>query len=135
MNSCSTAKIMSNDFASVSLLHTKGNVLYDWLFRSSFKIVVFKNFAIFIGKHQCWILISILEHVYMRPEVSSNWFEISLWDKIPLWCEVTSLSAFTWIRAEWNSLRSNWSKWNFKPEWVFHVNIKFPQWNKVAQNH
>ena len=37
----------------------------------------------------------ILDHVYMRPEVNSNWFEISLWDKISLRCEVTSLSAFT----------------------------------------
>ena len=27
------------------------------------------------------------------------------------------------------SLRSNWPKWNFKPQWVFHVNIKCPQWN------
>ena len=35
------------------------------------------------------------EHVYMRPEMNSNRFEISLWDKISLWCEVTSLSAFT----------------------------------------
>ena len=32
-------------------------------------------------------------------------------------------------------LRWNWPKWNFKPQWVFHVNSKCPQWNKVAQNH
>ena len=46
-----------------------------------------------------------LEHIHMRPEVNSNRFEISLRDKISLRCEVTSLSAFTWLRAEWNSLR------------------------------
>ena len=32
---------------------------------------------------------------YMRPEVNSNRFEISLLGKISLRCEVTSLSAFT----------------------------------------
>ena len=36
-----------------------------------------------------------LEHVYMRPEVNSNQFEISFRDKISLRCEATSLSAFT----------------------------------------
>ena len=36
-----------------------------------------------------------LEHVYMRPEVNSNQFEISLQGKISLPCEVTSLSALT----------------------------------------
>ena len=36
-----------------------------------------------------------LEHVYMRPEVNSNRFDISLRGKIPLRCEVTSVSAFT----------------------------------------
>ena len=40
-----------------------------------------------------------LEHVYMRPEVNSNRFEISLWGKTSLQYEVTSLSAFTWLRA------------------------------------
>ena len=30
-----------------------------------------------------------LEHVYMRPEVNSNQFEISLRDNISLRCEVT----------------------------------------------
>ena len=33
-----------------------------------------------------------IEHVYTRPDVNSDWFEISLWTKISLWCEVTSLS-------------------------------------------
>ena len=41
-----------------------------------------------------------LEHVYMRTGVNSNRFEISLRDKISLRCEVTSLSAFTWLWAE-----------------------------------
>ena len=41
----------------------------------------------------------LLEHVYMRPEVNSNQFEISLRGKISLRCEVTSLSTFTWLRA------------------------------------
>ena len=35
-----------------------------------------------------------LEHVYMRPKVNSNRFEISLWGKISLRCEATSLSVF-----------------------------------------
>ena len=36
-----------------------------------------------------------LEHVYMRPEVNSNRFEISLRDKTSLRYKVTSLLAFT----------------------------------------
>ena len=35
------------------------------------------------------------EHVYMRPEVNSNRFEISPRGKISLRCKVTSLLAFT----------------------------------------
>ena len=50
----------------------------------------------------------LLQHVYMRPKVNSNWFEISLRDKILLRCQVTLLSTFTWLRAEWNLLWSNW---------------------------
>ena len=38
-------------------------------------------------------------------EVNTNRFEISLRDQISLRCEVTSLSRFTWLRAEWNSFR------------------------------
>ena len=30
----------------------------------------------------------------MRPEVTANQFEISLWGKISLWCQETSLSVF-----------------------------------------
>ena len=37
----------------------------------------------------------MLEHVYMRPEVNSNRFEISLRGKISLRCKVTSLFVFT----------------------------------------
>ena len=37
----------------------------------------------------------MLERVYMRPEVNSNRFEISLRGKISLRCKVTSLFAFT----------------------------------------
>ena len=37
----------------------------------------------------------VLEHVYMRPEVNSNRFEISLRGKISIRCKVTSLFAFT----------------------------------------
>ena len=33
------------------------------------------------------------------------------------------------------SLHSNWPKWNFKPQWVFHVNSKCPQRRIIAQNH
>ena len=78
-----------------------------------------------------------LQHVYMRPEVNSNRFEISLRGKILLRCKVTSLLAFTWVQANWTSLRCkfHWPKWSFKPQWVFHVNSKCPQRNKVAQNH
>ena len=36
-----------------------------------------------------------LKHVYMRPEVNRNRFEISIWGKISLRFKVTSLSAFT----------------------------------------
>ena len=36
-----------------------------------------------------------IEHVYMRPEVNPNRFEISLRGKISLRCKVTSLFAFT----------------------------------------
>ena len=39
--------------------------------------------------------VSLLEHVYMRPEVNSNRFEISLRGKISLRCKVISLLAFT----------------------------------------
>ena len=55
----------------------------------------------------------------MRPEVNSNRFEISLRDKISLRSEVTSLSAFTWLREQLNSLqytenvRSCWRSSNF----------------------
>ena len=46
-----------------------------------------------------------LENIYMRPEVNSNRFEISLQSKISLCCDVTSLSALALLRAWWNSFR------------------------------
>ena len=82
-----------------------------------------------------------LEHVYMRPEVNSNRFEISLQDKISLWCgdnfiiSVHMISIGVKLTSVQISLQSNWPKRNFKPQWVFHVKIKCPQSNKVAQNH
>ena len=45
----------------------------------------------------------IIERAYMRPEVNSNRPEILFRGKISLWCEVTSLSALTWLRAQWTS--------------------------------
>ena len=87
----------------------------------------------------CKIGFTNWEHVYMRPKVNSNRFEISQRDKISLRCEVTSLSAFTWLQAEWNSLRCKFHfgqfRSNFKSQSVFHVNSKCPQWKKVAQNY
>ena len=38
-----------------------------------------------------------------RSELKTVWD--FTWDKISFRCEVTSLSPFTWLRAEWNSLR------------------------------
>ena len=49
--------------------------------------------------------ISSLRARLHETEVNSNWLEISLRDKISLLCEITSLSTFTWLRLEWNSLR------------------------------
>ena len=86
-------------------------------------------------------LIQLLKRTFTwDPKWTQNRFEISLQDKISLLCEVTSLSAFTWLRVEWNSLRCKFhfgqiDQRNFKPQWVFHVNSKCPQWDKVAQNH
>ena len=51
------------------------------------------------------------EHVYTRLEVNSNQFGISIWDRVSLRCDVTSLSAFTWIQAEWNL---HWCKFHFE---------------------
>ena len=73
---------------TLHLFRSKMGTLYDVFVKIAIKI-----FAIF---H--------LEHVYMRPEVNSNRSEISLRDKTSLQCEVTSLSAFTWLRLKWNSL-------------------------------
>ena len=45
------------------------------------------------------------EHVYMRPEVKTNLFEISLRGKISLRCKITSLLPFIWVQGKRNSLR------------------------------
>ena len=80
---------------SKALLH-----MCKWYFLINVNLINAKNC------YQWKLLIDAsLEHVYMRPEENSNRFEISLWDKTSLRCELTSLSAFTWLRAEWNSLR------------------------------
>ena len=70
-----------------------------------------------------------LEHVYMRPEVNSNRFDISLRGKVSLRCKVTSLSAFIWLWAEWKSLRYKFqttlrarlheTRCELKPVWDF----------------
>ena len=49
------------------------------------------------------------EHIYMRPEVNSNRFEISLRDKISRRCEVTSLLAFTWLRRSETHFGANFT--------------------------
>ena len=61
---------------------------------------VMRNFAEFTKKNisagiSFLIKLNSLEHVYMKPKVNSNRFEISLQGKISLRREVTSLSAFT----------------------------------------
>ena len=89
-----------------------------------------------------------LEHVYMISEVNLKQFEIPNYfekffrlhdnfrrsethfghshKKRSVSCDYASVHI---------SLRSNWPNWHFKLQWVFHVNSKYPQWNKVAQNH
>ena len=63
------------------------------------------RFSIEMKSHTGLSSFRLSEHGYMRPEVNSNQFEILLQDKISLLCEVTSLSAFTWLQAEWNSIQ------------------------------
>ena len=71
-----------------SLFLNKVAVLHIWshlIKKSLMENFIFRVVAAFCSKRSP----SVLEHVYMRPEVNSNRFEISLR------CEVTSLSAFT----------------------------------------
>ena len=77
-------------------LHIRWNFI---IIKPSWRNVWFNNY------HQATFV--AFQHIYMKPEVNSNRFEISLWDKISLLCEVTSLSAFTWLPSEGNSLRCN----------------------------
>ena len=52
-----------------------------------------------VDSHQDNYWQQYLRALYMRPEVNSKQFEILLWGKISLRYEVTSLSAFTWLRV------------------------------------
>ena len=54
-----------------------------------------------------WMLIMKLPRTEVKfyPKVKSRTGLSSLRDKISLRCEVTLLSVFTWLCAEWNSLR------------------------------
>ena len=71
----------------------------------------------------------------MRPEVNSNRFEISLWGKISVWCEVTSLwlgRSETHFGANFPSVKLTLIKWYMcnralllfgkSRQWNFHVN-------------
>ena len=71
-----------------------------------------------------------LEHVYMRPELNSNRFQISLRGRNSLRCSgnfiiiVHMTSDEVRLTSVQISLWSIWPKWNFKPQWVFHVKSK-----------
>ena len=58
-------------------------------------VAITLNIKIVVTEIKRYQFINMLEHVYMRPEVDSNRFEISPRGKISLRCKVTSLSAFT----------------------------------------
>ena len=80
----------------VSTSATEFNEIYVKLY----KLAIFiseKLMPCFLHLHATMMksVMLFLEHIYMGHEVNSNWFEISLWGKISLRCEVTSLSAFT----------------------------------------
>ena len=61
----------------------------------SFSNVPFVVRKVVLFSTTCLSTLILLEHVYMRPEVNSNRFEISLRGKISLRCKVTSLFTFT----------------------------------------
>ena len=65
-----------------------------------------------------------LEHVYIRPEVNSNPFEISLRGKISLRYEVTSLSAFTWLWGSETHFSANFTSVNLT-EMKFQTAVSF----------
>ena len=67
-----------------------------------------------------------LEQVYMRPEMNSNLFEISLRGRISLQCKITSLSAFTWPQAKWNSFRGSS---------IYDVHKKWPIFRSPYPHH
>ena len=64
------------------------------------------------------------EHVYMRSEVNSNRFEISLRGYFII--SVHMSSGKVKLSSVQVLLLSIWPKWNFKPKWDFHVNSKCP---------
>ena len=69
--------------------------------------------------------ITRLEHVYMRPEANSNRFEISLRGNISLWCEVTLLSAFTWLGRSETHFGANFTSVKLT-EVKFQTTVSFP---------
>ena len=83
--------------------HYNQNLSFFFLLKAQYKSLQFfkiQNLAIF---HHIAV---IRMHAYMGPKVNSSMFEISLRGKIYLRCKVTSSSAFTWLQAKWNLLRS-----------------------------
>ena len=78
-----------------------------------------------ICRMKCWtgllrpFLIGLLEHVYMRSEVNSNRFKISLR------FIASSFETFTWIRGKWISLRFlNFSSYILRAcEWLLLYSI------------
>ena len=68
-----------------------------------------------------------------RSELKPVWDFTSVWGNFIMSVHMTTgVVKLTSVQI---SLRSDLPKWNFKPQWVFHVNSKCPQRNKVAQNH
>ena len=65
-------------------------------------IKYFTHIAAFL-KSKC--LRQSLTVYHLSWEVNSNRLEIPIRGKISLRCKVTSLSAFTWVKAKWNSFR------------------------------
>ena len=66
-----------------------------------------------------------------QTELKPVWDFTSIWDVTSLIIfqrsgEMTSgqVSAFTWLKVKWNSLRY---KFGVKPQWFFNVNSKCPQ--------
>ena len=68
-----------------------------------------------------------------RSELTPVWDFTLVWSNFIVSVHMTSgVVKFTTVQI---SLRSNWPKCNFKPQWDFHVNSKCPQRYTDAQNH